>query len=95
MIVTLQEAKQHLRVDSNDDDIYISLLINATEEFITNMTGKTFNSTNNLAKTLCLLMIGDLYERRSMVENKVGEKISGIVNMILIQLGVPDGGETS
>lgn len=88
MIVTLEEAKQHLRVDNIDDDDYITLIIEAIEEFITNMTGKTFDGTNKRAKILCLLIIGDLYDNRSPFTGKVGDKISPIVNMMLIQLSL-------
>lgn len=88
MIITLEEAKQHLRVDIIDDDDYITLLIEATEEFITDMIGKTFDGTNKRAKILCLLIIGDLYDKRSPFTGKVGEKMSPIVNMMLIQLGL-------
>lgn len=88
LIVSLEEAKQHLRVDTSDDDSYIQMLINAAEQFITNTTGKTFDSTNALAKTVCLLLIGDLYEKREITTDKASEKIRDIVTMILTQLSL-------
>ena len=88
MIVTLEEAKQHLRVDTNDDDAYIQGLIAAAEQFVQSTTGKVFDSTNALAKTVCLLLIGDLYEKRELPTDKVGERIRDIVTMILTQLAL-------
>ena len=88
MIVTLEEAKQHLRVDTNDDDTYIQGLIVAAEQFVQVATGKTFDSTNALAKTVCLLLIGDLYEKRELTTDKASEKIRDIVTMILTQLAL-------
>ncbi len=88
MIVTLEEAKQHLRVDINDDDGYILTLIAAAEKFIQDATGKTFDSTNPLAKTVVLLLVGDLYEKRELTTDKASEKIRDIVTMILTQLSL-------
>lgn len=95
MIITLDEAKQHMRVDSNDDDNYINLLINTSEEFIKNVTGRTFDSTNNLAKIACLYIVGDLYDNRQMTTDKMGERVRNIINMILTQLSLCyNGGDT-
>ena len=88
MIVTLEEAKQHLRVDINDDDGYILTLIAAAEQFVQQTTGKIFDSTNALAKTVCLLLIGDLYEKREFTTDKASEKVRDIVTMILTQLSL-------
>jgi len=88
MIVTLEEAKQHLRVDHNDDDGYILVLTAAAEKFIQDATGKTFDSTNPLAKTVVLLLVGDLYEKRELTTGKASEKIRDIVTMILTQLSL-------
>lgn len=91
MIVSLEEAKQHLRIDTNDDDTYIQGLIAAAEQFVQQTTGKIFDSTNALAKTVCLLLIGDLYEKRELTTDKASEKIRDIVTMILTQLSLSDG----
>ncbi|GIW49201.1 MAG: hypothetical protein KatS3mg079_677 [Caloramator sp.] len=88
MIVTLEEAKHHLRIDTEDDDAYIQILINAAEQFIYNITGKTFDENNSLAKTVCLLLIADLYEKRELTTDKTSEKVRDIVTMILTQLAL-------
>ncbi|HCL51417.1 MAG TPA: phage gp6-like head-tail connector protein, partial [Clostridiaceae bacterium] len=42
----LEEAKDFLKVDYGDEDIFIQDLINASEQYLKNATGKTFDSTN-------------------------------------------------
>jgi len=91
MIVTLEEAKEHLKVDGNEDDTYIQNLIGASEQFIKNGTGKIFDGTNYLAKTVCLLLVADMYENRITTTDKVGAKMREIVSMMLTQLAYDDG----
>lgn len=88
MIVSLEEAKQHMRIDTGEDDIYIQMLITAAEQFVSNVTGKTFDDTNALAKTICLLIIADLYDKREITTEKTSEKVRDIVTMILTQLSL-------
>jgi len=85
MIVTLEEAKLYLRVDGDDDDVLITSLIQAAEEYIKNATGKTFDSSNSLAKLLCLVLITDWYENRAQTD-KISEKYRFTVQTILGQL---------
>jgi uncharacterized phage protein (predicted DNA packaging) len=88
MIVSLEEAKQHMRIDIDDDDPYIQMLINAAEQFITDATGKTFDSDNALAKTACLLIIADLYDNRGLTSDGIRDKTRDIVTLILTQLAL-------
>lgn len=39
--MTLEEAKNYLRVDTDDDDVLIQALITAAESYINQQTGKT------------------------------------------------------
>lgn len=88
MIINLEEAKTHLKIDFDSDDKYIELLIKASEEFIYNSTGKNFNEQNSLAKIASLFIVSDLYENRTMSTDKMNENIRSIVNMILVQLSI-------
>ncbi|MCL9970354.1 head-tail connector protein [Anoxybacillus kestanbolensis] len=85
MIVTLEETKQWLRVEHNDEDSLISMLINAAEKYLFNATGNTFDNTNELAKLLCHVLVTDWYENREMI-GKTSEKIRPAVESILAQL---------
>jgi hypothetical protein len=71
--VTLEQAKDHLRVDFEDDDIYIGDLIAVAEQSVENEIGTTLASNLTggvLPKPLyqaVLLMVGNLYASRESV----------------------------
>ena len=71
--VTLEQAKDHLRVDIEDDDLYIGDLIDVAESSVANEIGSTLASQESggvLPKPLyqsILLLIGHLYETREPV----------------------------
>lgn len=85
MIVTLEEAKNWLRVDSEEDDILIQSLIKAAESYLKNATGIEYDNTNELAKLFCLVLIVDWYDDREMV-GEASEKVRHTINSILMQL---------
>lgn len=64
-MITLDEAKTHLRVDQDDDDAAITSMITTAIAQVENYTGATF-STDAPApvKSAALLLVGDLYEHR-------------------------------
>jgi len=77
-IITLDEAKKHLRVDYDADDAVITTLISAVIQFAEYYQnriyiGDTTAETNpaeampEMEKAACLLLLGHLYEHRSAV----------------------------
>jgi hypothetical protein len=70
---TLEQAKDHLRVDFDDDDIYIIDLIDVAEASVANEIGSTLASNEVggvLPKPLyqaILLMVGQLYNSREPI----------------------------
>ena len=86
MLITLEETKEYLRVDGDEEDNLITSLINTAEEYLKNSTGKTFDSTNNLARLFCLVLVVDWYENRTLGAGKVGEAIRPVINSMLAQL---------
>uniref|UniRef100_A0A7U4DJY4 Uncharacterized phage protein (Putative DNA packaging) n=1 Tax=Geobacillus sp. (strain Y4.1MC1) TaxID=581103 RepID=A0A7U4DJY4_GEOS0 len=85
MIISLEEAKEWLRIEHNDEDNTILMLINSAETYLQNATGNTFDNTNNLAKLFCLVLITDWYENREMV-GKASEKVRQMVESMVAQL---------
>jgi uncharacterized phage protein (predicted DNA packaging) len=71
--VTTEQAKDHLRVDFEDDDIYIEDLIAVAEQSVANEIGTTLASnevSGELPKPLyhaILFMVGHLYNSREPV----------------------------
>lgn len=87
MIVTLEEAKAWLKVDYNDEDTEIQLLIDSAEVYLKSSTGKDFDSTNFLAKLYCRVLISDWFENRGlMIDNKTSEKVRFTLQSIMMQL---------
>lgn len=84
MILTLDEVKEWLRVDGNDDDLTLTLLINVSEEYLKNATGHIFDDTNKEAKLLCLVFIVDMYEKRTF--SGPSEEIRHITKSMIEQL---------
>lgn len=86
--MTLDEAKNYLRIDIIDEDILLSELIETSQIYIDSMVGegyKTDIKALNLAKLLQYKLISDMYENRSSeIDNKT--KQDRIVTSILDKL---------
>lgn len=87
MIINLNEAKSFLRIDTDDENSDIQSLIDASELYLKNATGKEFDSTNALAKLYCKVLITDLYDNRGlMADSKASEKVRFTLSSIMMQL---------
>ena len=80
MILTLDEVKNHLRIDLNEDDGLIKNLIIAAQQYLENATGKEYPETDSegkeidysLEKVYLNLLIAYWYENRGATSsNKV------------------------
>jgi uncharacterized phage protein (predicted DNA packaging) len=85
LIISLEEVKEWLRIEHNDEDNTLQMLIKAAETYLQNATGNTFDNTNNLAKLFCLVLVTDWYENREMV-GKASEKVRQTVESMVSQL---------
>lgn len=85
MIVTLEDAKNWLKVETDEDDQLITMLIKAAEGYILNATGMEFDNTNEVAQTLCFLLIADWYEDRDLTRQP-GQRVRYIVESMIAQL---------
>lgn len=72
--VSLSEVKAHLRVEVDDDDLYLTTLVNVAEEAIANELGKplSYYALNERAipaplHHAVMLLVGDLYNNRESV----------------------------
>lgn len=102
MILTLEEVKNHLRVDLDDDDKLITNLITAAQQYLENATGKEYPETDSngnkidyeLEKVYLNLLIAYWYENRTAVSsNKPSTPAGGtpdeftfITRSLLLQL---------
>ena len=78
-IITLSDAKQHLRVLYDDEDAYITSLITASIQYAENFQNRVYlpkadaevtpEEMPELEKCACLLMISHWFENRSAVSS--------------------------
>lgn len=84
----LDRVKQHLRVDYEDDDVYINNLIDVSGIYIESCVGEQYKTdikAVKLADLLQLKLIQDMYDNRGTeVANKTKKDI--IVTTILDKL---------
>lgn len=87
MIVSLDEAKLYLRLETDykDEDVLIQTLIDTAEESVKNATGITFDSTNNLAKLYVIILVADFYDNRSTLQD-LKTKTRTTLESIILQL---------
>ena len=86
MILELEETKTWLRIDGNDEDSTVKLLIGAAETYLINATEVEFDSSNDLAKLYCLVVVADWYENRELVGVQTSDKVRFTVQSIMAQL---------
>ena len=72
MVITLDEAKAHLRVPSEDEDVYITSLINQVQSAAEDYCRVTFDENAPQAVRLAvLLMVTHYYENRDNPDKHV------------------------
>ncbi|WP_024615838.1 head-tail connector protein [Clostridium sp. Ade.TY] len=91
MILSLEEVKEYLKVDYDDEDDLLNELIEVAEEYLYAATGKKFDSTNKRAKLYCRVLVNEWFKDRALTENStknlnVTQKIRFTLQSILTQL---------
>lgn len=81
----LEYIKSFLKVDFDDDDEMIQLLSDVAYKYIEAATGKC-NYSDPRVKLLALVIITELYEKRSFSVEKAGEKAQYTIRSIISQL---------
>lgn len=94
MLLDLNVTKSFLRVDFDDDDLLITMLIEAAENYIYEATGKTFDSSNKLAQLAALKIITLNYSERSGIIDKKSLIIPRFIDSDLFKLKYSKGVST-
>lgn len=89
--MTLAEMKSYLKVDFNDDDDEITLMMNVAREYIIDAVGEC-DETIARVQLLMRVIVGELYEKRSMTfdMNSTNEKVQYVIRSIINQLSFGD-----
>ena len=69
-IITLTEAKHHLRITDTSEDTILQLYIDAAEEYITTFLDRQYVPRNAAVKAAALLTVADLFENREGAGDK-------------------------
>lgn len=89
--MTLAEMKAYLKVDFDDDNDFITLLMDVAREYIIDAIGKC-DETVARVKLLMRIIVGELYEKRSMtfdIDN-TNQKVQYTIRSIINQLSYGD-----
>lgn len=92
-MIGLQEIKDYLRIDIEEDDSLLQTLLVAAVGYLKNATGKEYPATDEegnavnyeLEKIYLKLLIAYWYENRTPVR-KVGEEFSQMTKSLMLQL---------
>ena len=87
-MIDLDQVKNYLRIDYEDEDMYLNTLIEVSLIYIDSMVGEKYKENEKMVKLADLLqlkIIADMYEERStFIQNSV--KTDRITNSILDKL---------
>ena len=93
-MITLEQVKNILRVDTDEDDAYLELLMKAAEEYIIAAVGAYPQSAR--ADILAACLVSTMYETRSFAVEKEDKK-QAVIQSMLVQLelehGLENGGK--
>jgi len=91
VLVTINEVKQYLKLDYDEEDDLLKLLIENAEIYIEDAVcdiAKMDEKSKKKAKLLALVLVSDFYENRSMNVIKsmsISEKVRYTVHSIILQ----------
>lgn len=86
--ITLEDLKQHLRIDFDEDNLYLMMLLDVARSYIKSYTGLDDNKMNTIDElsSVALMIVADLYENRTTTGNssyKTGDSINKIYDSML------------
>ena len=96
-LVTLEESKLWLRVDGDEEDAIIQLLIDSAEKYLLDATGRRWTAETPTAKLCAMALIADWYEHRELTGQDASTKIRPAIQSMIMQLSYasdePDDGD--
>lgn len=83
--LTLTDVQLFLRVDTDDDIIYLQLLMDVAKEYVTAAVG-TCDESKARVRLLELMIISNLYEKRLYTIESASEKVQYALHSMVMQL---------
>ena len=81
----INTVKKYLRIDFDDDDEIINIVMSAAEEYIKGAVGR-FDVSSGRMQLLYLNLISAMYEQRMFTVDTANEKVSAIISSMILQL---------
>lgn len=89
----LSEAADFLKVE--EDDSSLGMILDAAAETLQNAVGNIDIDNSARTKLALFLLMQNIYDNRTLLENRNGEKMSNIVRTIILQLQLENWSEES
>ena len=89
-MLTLQDVKDYLRIDFDDDDALLMRLIGVAHEYMRSAVHVAYDPDSERARMLSLIVISDLYDNRG-VSDKASGNVRKLVNDFALQLKLESG----
>ena len=93
MTLDLSYVKSYLRVDFNDDDAYLTDLIDLSKRYIYEQTGNEYSDTDELYKQAVLLSVSHFYGNRSPISEKTVAVVPFSLEAIVRHIGMRGNAE--
>lgn len=88
-LVTLEEAKLWLRIDHDDEDQLIRMLIEGARQYLKAATGREWSRASVLARQAMLALIADHYVNREItVSAGASKELRPAIQSMIMQLSL-------
>lgn len=84
-MLTLQETKEFLRIDGDDEDTLISSLIVTAKDLTEDVMRRKLSDFEELPETVrqaMLILVATLYEERQVSKGKMGVSVADTLDLI-------------
>ena len=71
--MTLEQVKDYLRVDGDDDDNIIRTMMEAAKEYIVSAVGE-YDEEDKTAKILFCAIVQNMYDNRELMQSDIQQK---------------------
>lgn len=89
----LSEAADFLKVE--EDDSSLGMILDAAAETLQNAVGNIDIDNSARTKLALFLLMQNIYDNRTLLESRNGEKMSNIARTIILQLQLENWSEES
>lgn len=91
-MITIDQIKNNLRIDYDEDDIYLGMLLSASQSFIIGVIEMDTLPDDPRSDVLQFMLVSLWYENRVSVTSALQQQVPFTINAMIHQLrGLTDG----